>query len=108
MVKRMERKQSFGEFLMACNEEPICTVRGYSVYQVTMNDITSYVVVRLSDKDCIVKGHEDGGERYADTLDEALEQIIWCFKEHLYEIGWRDRTTLLGQGYYKWEKELQA
>jgi len=99
--------ESFGEFLIRCNEAPICTVRGHAVFTVTLGDKTSYVVLRLRDKECIVQGHEDGVERFADTLDEALEQIIWVYKRHLREIGWRDRQTLQEQGYYAWEKEVE-
>ena len=90
-----KENESFGEFLIRCNEEPICTVRGHSVYSVTLGDKTSYVVLRLSDKECIVQGHKDGVERFADTLDEALEQIIWCFKRHLLEIGWKSREEVV-------------
>ena len=87
-------------------ETPICTVRGHAVHKVTVGDNTWYMVIRLFDWDIIIQGHEDGVERYADTLDEALEQIIWVYKRHLREIGWRDRQTLQEQGYYAWEKEV--
>jgi exoribonuclease II len=77
-----------------------------------MNDKTSYIVVQVSSKgdykDTIVQGHLDGVERWADTLDEALEQIIWVYKKNLLEIGWRNRETLMKQGYYQWEKEIKA
>jgi len=102
--------ESIGEFLLRCEEPPICTVRNHQVFSLTMNDVTSYVVVQVGTKgdykDTIVQGHKDGVERFADTLDEALEQIIWVYKKHLREIGWRDRQTLQEQGYYAWEKEV--
>ena len=105
-------KESIGEFLLRCKEPPICTVRNHQVYSLTMNDVTSYVVVRVSSKgkyfDTIVQGHKDGVERFAKTLDEALEQIIWAYKKNLLDIGWRDRQTLKEQGYYAWEKELKS
>jgi exoribonuclease II len=109
---RQAHSESIGEFLIRCAEPPICTVRNHRVYSMTMNDKTSYIVVQVSSKgdykDTIVQGHLDGVERWADTLDEALEQIIWVYKKNLLEIGWRNRETLMKQGYYQWEKEIKA
>ena len=94
-------RESIGEFLLRCNEPPICTVRNHQVYSLTMNDVTSYVVVQVGTKGdykATIGGYE--------TLDKALEQIIEVYKRHLLEIGWRDRQTLKEQGYYAWEKEV--
>ena len=89
------------------SEPPLCTVKGHGVYRVQSGDNVSFIVIRHAFNKILLQGHKDGVERYAKSLDEALEQIFWFHKKHLLEIGWRDRQTLKEQGYYAWEKELK-
>ena len=73
----MPEHKTLAEFLSK-GTEPMLSVRGYEVYDITLGGMTTYAVLNINDAEIVASGKD---------LSEAVEHIVHRVCEEIYKIS---------------------